>query len=116
MVKQHMDILTRAEFENILEVKKVTIIKASATWCGPCKKIIDFVKNLFEQMSENVQIVYLDVDEGSELADFMRVKKLPTFISYVGLDRMDILEGAEEEKIKKFFMKCELQARFLYKM
>ena len=67
-------------------------------------------------MSENVQIVYLDVDEGSELADFMRVKKLPTFISYVGLDRMDILEGAEEEKIKKFFRKCELQARFLYKM
>ena len=44
MVKQHMDILTRAEFENILEGKKVTIIKASATWCGPCKKIIEFVK------------------------------------------------------------------------
>ena len=48
------------------------------------------IKELFKLTSSNVQIVYLDVDEVEDLSNFLRIRKLPTFISFVGKDKMDI--------------------------
>ena len=37
--------MTRDEFKKMLTKDKVTIVKASADWCGPCKRIADYVMN-----------------------------------------------------------------------
>ena len=105
--------MTREEFKNILRDDMVTIVKASATWCGPCKKIAEFVDELFALMSSNVQMMKLDVDNNNEVSTYLHIRKLPTFISFVGRDKMDILEGANQEKVKRFFVKVETRARLL---
>ena len=114
MSREYTQVLTQASFEKLLSDNVVTIVKASAKWCGPCKKVAPYVKELFKLTSSNVQIVYLDVDESEEVSQFLRIRKLPTFISFVGKDRMDVLEGAEQEAVRKFFVKVETRAKLLH--
>ena len=105
--------MTRDEFKKMLTKDKVTIVKASADWCGPCERIADYVDELFALTSSNVQLVKLDVDESQEVASYLNIRKLPTFISFVGSDKMDVLEGAKKVEVKKFFVKVEIRAKLL---
>ena len=109
----YTNILDRLTFKKILKANTVTIVKASALWCGPCKKIQPHVEKLFENSNDNIQIVYLDIDEGSDLSTYLRIRKLPTFISFVGSDQIDVLEGGNIEMVKKFFQKVNLRAKLL---
>ena len=63
--------------ENILKNNKFILIKASATWCNPCKKI---VKN---KLDNKVKVMYIDVDDDDDIVNLFKITKLPTFISIV---------------------------------
>ena len=104
------NIETREDFKKILKAGRIIIVKASATWCGPCKKVAPLVKKLLESMPNNVFMLEIDVDENSDLATFFDIKKLPTFISYVGVDKMDVLIGSNEKDVKAFFNKVAAHA------
>jgi len=58
-----------------------------------------------EQMPQNVKILHLDVDKGQNLSSFLRINAVPTFISYKGFEKTDILVGANEEGLRNFFNK-----------
>ena len=58
-------------------------------------------------------MVYLDVDEGLELFNYLKLRKVPTFISFVGSDKMDIYETADKGKIAQFFQKVKLRAKVI---
>ena len=113
MARRFDNILTKEELGKILRVDKVTIFKASATWCRPCKAVASYVEELFDKTSANVQLVYLDVDEGLELFNYLKLRKVPTFISFVGKEKMDIYETADRGKIEQFFQKVKLRAKVL---
>ena len=104
--------LTKVAFLTLLTQKKVTVIKAGAEWCGPCKRILPEVEKIVENLSDNIQVIYLDVDASDEVAGHLRITKLPTFISYVGKNKMDILVSSDINAIKKFFQKVEVHASF----
>jgi thiol-disulfide isomerase/thioredoxin len=99
------NITNRNELNTILKNGQITIIKAGATWCGPCKQIAPLVDELLEQMAENVKILHLDVDKAQNLSTFLRINAVPTFISYNGFEKMDILVGANEVAVRSFFKK-----------
>ena len=109
------DIETRDDFKKLLTENRVVVIKASAVWCNPCKKIAPYVDELFKELPNNVYLICLDVDEGQDLSSFLRIRKLPTFISFVGKDKMNVLEGAKPNDVKNFFQKVKLQADLLRK-
>ena len=113
MARRFYNILTKEEFKKVLTPNKITILKASATWCRPCKEIASYVEELFYKTPPNVQIVYLDVDEGLELFNHLKLRKVPTFISFVGNDKMDVYETANKVKIAQFFQKIKLRAKVL---
>ena len=98
-------ITDRNQLKTILKYNQITIIKAGAEWCGPCKEIAPLVDELLEQMPENVKILHLDVDKGQNLSSYLRINAVPTFISYKGFDKTDILVGANEEAVRSFFAK-----------
>lgn len=98
-------ITDRNQLKTILKDNQITIIKAGAEWCGPCKQIAPLVDELLEQMPENVKILHLDVDKGQNLSSYLRINAVPTFISYKGFDKTDILVGANEEEVRRFFWK-----------
>jgi len=97
----------RNEFVRSLKKGRILIVKAYANWCGPCKKISPLVDRLISRMPANVKIMYLDVDKGQDLANYLKITSIPTFISYINKDKADILISADEEQVRKFFRKVE---------
>ncbi|MFZ0368186.1 MAG: thioredoxin [Halobacillus sp.] len=53
-----------------------------APWCGPCKMIAPVLEELDEEMSDQVKIVKLDVDENQETAGKYGVMSIPTLLLF----------------------------------
>ena len=98
-----------------LKKNGVSVVKAGATWCGPCKRIAPEVEKIYPKLSDNVHVYHIDVDECPDIANYLRIRKLPTFTSFVGEDRMDVLESSVLSDIVKFFQKVMLRAKVLGK-
>ena len=70
--------------EKILKNNKYILIKASASWCNPCKKIETPFNNLINnKLDKKVKVMYVDVDDDDEIVNLFKITKLPTFISIV---------------------------------
>ena len=98
-------------FKAVMKNNAVSVVKVGATWCGPCKRIVSDVDKIYLQLSSNIQVYHIDVDECPDIAGHLRIRKLPTFISFVGEDKMDILESSNIDEIGQFFKKVLLRAR-----
>jgi thioredoxin 1 len=65
-----------------------TILKLTATWCGPCKKIAPYVSRLNEayRRQYNFEYIELDVDQSLDLYAFFKKMKMangvPTFLTF----------------------------------
>ncbi|KGP73846.1 thioredoxin [Pontibacillus yanchengensis Y32] len=53
-----------------------------APWCGPCKMIAPVLEELDTEMSDQVKIVKLDVDENQETAGKYGVMSIPTLLLF----------------------------------
>jgi len=84
------EIQTRKDLESYLADTKydTTIIKLTASWCGPCKKIAPVVHRLNEAYSKTYRFEYLeiDVDDALDLYAFFKKMKMangvPTFLTF----------------------------------
>jgi len=96
--------------------KEVTIIKFTATWCGPCKKIAPTVKNLLEKYKHsNFRYYEIDVDECFDTYAFFKKKRMvngiPAFCVYYKSKYDEdtfyvphnIVTGANPEAITRMF-------------
>ncbi|GGC93253.1 thioredoxin [Thalassobacillus devorans] len=53
-----------------------------APWCGPCKMIAPVLEEIDDEMSDQVKIVKLDVDENQETASKYGVMSIPTLLLF----------------------------------
>jgi thiol-disulfide isomerase/thioredoxin len=83
--------LTRDELRIYLEHtdKDTTIIKLTASWCGPCQKVKSTIKTLNEQYTQkgiSFEYIEIDVDEALDLYSFFKRMKMavgiPTFLTF----------------------------------
>jgi thioredoxin 1 len=99
----------------------VLILKFSADWCGPCKKIAPTYKTFMSMCPPNIIFGEIDVDENIDL--WMALKKqkmvqgIPVFLAFFGgVKRQlwfipdDSVVGADEEAVTKFFKRCAMKA------
>tara|TARA_Y100000588_G_C14026454_1_gene826668 strand:+ start:620 stop:988 length:369 start_codon:yes stop_codon:yes gene_type:complete len=101
-----MIIKTRQDLNEFLETSEFTVFKFSATWCKPCKKIQPFVHSCLEKYCCGfVNMIYVDVDESQDVCNFLKIRKMPTFMFFLGKDRMWVLESSNEKEIDTFFSK-----------
>lgn len=49
-----------------------------ATWCGPCQMLAPAL----EELSQQVKVVKVDVDENPQLAMAFQVSSIPTVVSF----------------------------------
>ena len=104
----------RAEFKTFINncTNNYVIVKASATWCGPCKRAAPFVKEMFANLPSGVSMVEVDLDAHEDLATYLRIRKVPTLISYVKGQRTDEFQSSQPEDIKMFFDKVRTHMMF----
>lgn len=71
---------------------KFLVIKASATWCGPCSA----VKPKYQQMAQkytNAVFMTFDVEEQQNVAEQFSISAMPTVIVVKGRDIVKRVEG-----------------------
>lgn len=80
---------TRDTFKDFLKNSKceVTILKFTATWCGPCKKINPIINQLLEKYKDKSFRYYeIDVDKYFDTYAFFKKKRMlngiPAFCVY----------------------------------
>jgi thioredoxin-like negative regulator of GroEL len=79
--------LNRNQFQQLLQVNPgYIIIKITAEWCKPCKKIQPLVEQWFAGFPKEVQCVELDVDENDDIYAYFRKNKIvagiPAILAY----------------------------------
>lgn len=104
--------------KNNSELNKMLIIKFTATWCGPCRRIKDICKH-YEKIFNPVSIYYVevDIDDNSELYSFLKSKRMingvPSILAYYTNQKNemwyipnDSVSGGDVESVEKFFKRC----------
>ena len=62
----------------VLERAEPVLVDFWATWCGPCQMLAP----VLEELSQQVKVVKVDVDENPQLAMAFQVASIPTVIAF----------------------------------
>lgn len=73
--------MTSDEFNAQVKTGKV-LVDFNAVWCGPCKRMAPFLKEIEESMKSTIKIMSIDADENNALAAALKVDALPTLFLY----------------------------------
>lgn len=70
------------DYNELVSQSKVVLVEFFATWCGHCAHMAPIVEDIKELLAGRVPVYQLDVDQNSEVADYVNVTSTPTFIIY----------------------------------
>ena len=107
------------EAKQIIMNNERVMIKFSADWCIPCKRIKTVCEGNFNKMSENgVKCVQIDIDDEMDLYMLLKKKKMvtsiPSLCYYYKKRENDswfvpdeIYAGSKMSEVQEFFDKCD---------
>ena len=96
----------------IAENSGCIIMKFSAEWCGPCKKIAPYIQGNVDNLgNKDFQYIEIDIDENCDLYIYLKKKKmvtkLPTFLLYKGPNNTEFCDfsviGTDVKQIDEMF-------------
>jgi thioredoxin 1 len=115
MPEIHTEIETLEQLQEILQNNPgVVIIKFSATWCSPCKKIAPHIKGAINNLPNTYKIYFLDIDESLEIYAYFKNKRMvsaiPSMIAWKKGNTTAIpdnmVTSSDPKQIDAFFHKC----------
>lgn len=97
------------EFEKVIEAsnQKPQVVYCHAEWCGPCRQLGPLLERLVQETAGKLELVKVDVDRASTVADRLQVVAVPTVFCYHKGKPMDHFVGAlGENQVKQFLQKA----------
>jgi thiol-disulfide isomerase/thioredoxin len=101
----------------------IIVLKFTAGWCKPCKKIKPLVDSWFQKLPSNFIIVELDIDDTVDLYLTLKSKKMvngiPALLAYYEPTSRekehwfipsDSVTGADEREVNNFFSRIQIKA------
>jgi len=72
------------DFDEYLQLVKTTpcVVKFTASWCGPCKRIAPLYKDLSQKYADNVKFLEIDIDAATEITNHENIKGIPILLFY----------------------------------
>ena len=70
--------------EAVVKADQPVLVDFSAAWCGPCKQIEPFVKQLADEYAGKVKVVKVDIDESPGTAAKYGIRGVPTLKMFKG--------------------------------
>ena len=71
-----------ATFQELIQSEKPVLVDFFATWCGPCQQLGPILKEVKEELGDNVSILKIDVDKNQQLAAQYQVRGVPTMLLF----------------------------------
>tara|TARA_B100000900_G_C20564168_1_gene710295 strand:- start:385 stop:792 length:408 start_codon:yes stop_codon:yes gene_type:complete len=96
----------RTKFKEYVKNNKYVILKFSATWCKPCQNMKDIFKKYYISSlnyNDDIKLILVDIDKDSEISNLLRIRSVPTLVSYVNGDMEYVCTSSADNNIKKFF-------------
>lgn len=101
-IKSHSDYVTEKE-----NASGVLVVKYSAEWCGPCKRIADDYEKLSNAYCDFATFLHVDVDipDMEDEDDLQDIKGVPTFKFFKKANgrccEVEQFSGADVTKLRK---------------
>jgi|SRR6056300_989683 len=93
-----MKVLSSAEFNDYIANSKVPVlVDFFADWCGPCQMLTPVLKQLSQEVSPEVDIVKVDIDESEEIASQLGITSIPTLVIYKNGEVVDRMTGFQSK-------------------
>ncbi|GJQ10053.1 hypothetical protein GpartN1_g4811.t1 [Galdieria partita] len=105
----YVQVSSDTDFKKVIEAssQKPQVVYCHAEWCGPCRQLGPLLERLMEETQGKVELVKVDVDQASSVADRLQVAAVPTVFCYHKGKQMDQFVGALGEKqVKQFLQKA----------
>jgi len=71
-----------ASFKDIINQNGYVLVDFNADWCGPCKMMTPILKDVKQQLKNNIKIIKIDVDKNQTVANTYQVRGVPTLILF----------------------------------
>lgn len=103
--------ITDESFENdVLKAKGPVLVDFWAEWCGPCKMIGPALEEISDEMSEQVTIAKLNIDDSPNAPGKYGVRGIPTMILFNNGEPVETKVGAAPKSQLKSWLEESLPA------
>ncbi|CAB3245127.1 unnamed protein product [Arctia plantaginis] len=86
---------------------KLVVIDFMATWCGPCKMIGPKLEEMATEMSDEIVVLKVDVDECEDIATEYNINSMPTFVFIKNSKKIEEFSGANVDKLRNTILKLK---------
>ncbi|MCB0435218.1 MAG: thioredoxin, partial [Mangrovimonas sp.] len=70
------------KFSEIINKESIVLVDFFAEWCGPCKMMAPILKQVKDQLQDQVTILKIDVDKNPEIAGKLQIRGVPTLMLF----------------------------------
>ncbi|MEN8115363.1 MAG: thioredoxin [Bacteroidota bacterium] len=70
------------KFQKIVNSNRPVLVDFYADWCAPCKQIPPILKQLKEELKEQIRIIKVDVDKNQNIAAKYQIRSIPTIMLF----------------------------------
>ncbi|HRN93250.1 MAG: thioredoxin domain-containing protein [Chitinophagales bacterium] len=74
--------MSQEEYLKSINKEKLVLVDFNAVWCGPCKILKPIVEKVVTANANTVELLEIDVDKNSKVADYMNVVGIPLLVLY----------------------------------
>mgnify|MGYP002624369591 CR=1 FL=1 len=101
-------VITKDNFNEIVNSGKPVVLDFWATWCGPCKKVSPLIEELAAEYADQAIIGTVNVEDEDELASKFGIRNIPTIIYMKDGEVVDKQVGATSKAVLEDKLKAIL--------